>query len=79
MESRRRRNLQTTVRWLLYALLALLCAAARTLALLARGRRQRALDGKIGFSVFPADDHDLHVLTLGQMLANVVDVGVGDF
>ena len=30
MESRRRRNLQTTVRWLLYALLALLCAAAQT-------------------------------------------------
>ena len=30
MESRRRRNLQTTVRWLLYVLLALLCAAAQT-------------------------------------------------
>ena len=37
----------------------------------------QALDGQVDFSVVGADDHDLHILTLGQMLADVTDICVG--
>ena len=38
----------------------------------------QALDGQVDFAVFVADDHDLHILTLGQMLADVTDIGIGN-
>ena len=36
-------------------------------------------NGQIDLAVIQTDDHDLHILTFGQMVVNVVDVGMGDF
>ena len=38
----------------------------------------QTLDGQIDLAVIGADDHDLHILTFGQMLANVADIGIGN-
>ena len=38
----------------------------------------QTLDGQINLAVLIADDHDLHILALGQMLPDVADVGIGD-
>ena len=35
------------------------------------------LHGQVDLAVLRADDHDLHILTFGQMLADVADIGVG--
>ena len=37
----------------------------------------QTLDGQIDLAVLVANDHDLHILTLGQMLADIADIGVG--
>ena len=34
------------------------------------------LDGQVDLAVFAADNHDLYILTLGQMLADVADIGI---
>ena len=39
----------------------------------------QSLDGQVDLAVLIADDHDLDVLALGQMLTDVADVGVGNF
>ena len=38
----------------------------------------QTLDGQVDLSVFGADDHNLHILTFGQMLTDVTDICVGD-
>ena len=38
----------------------------------------QTLDRQIDFSVLISDDHDLHILTFGQVLANVTDIGIGN-
>ena len=37
----------------------------------------QTLDGKIDLAIVCADYHDLYVLTFGQMLADIADVGIG--
>ena len=37
----------------------------------------QTLDRQIDLAVIIGDDHDLHILTLGQMLADIADVGIG--
>ena len=39
----------------------------------------QTLDGKVDFAVFVADDDNLHILTLGQVLTDVTDIGIGHF
>ena len=39
----------------------------------------QTLDGKVDLAVFRADDHHLHILTLGQVLADIADIGIGYF
>ena len=39
----------------------------------------QTLDRQIDFSVLVANDHDLHILALCQVLPDITDIGVGDF
>ena len=50
---------------------------ALEVAALSLGLGLQTLDGQVDLSVFSADDHDLHILTLGQMLTDVTDVCIG--
>ena len=45
--------------------------------ILSLGLGLQALNGQIDLAIFIADDHHLHILALGQMLADVADEGVG--
>ena len=38
----------------------------------------QTLDGQVDLAVFVSDDHDLHILTLGQMLTDITDIGIGN-
>ena len=52
--------------------------AITALSILTLGFCLQTLDGQIDLAVFIADDHDLHILTLGQMLTDVADIGIGN-
>jgi hypothetical protein len=45
---------------------------------LSGGHGERALDGQIDLVVVEPDDHDLHVLPLGEVVVDVVHIGVRD-
>ena len=47
-------------------------------AVLTLGLGFQALDGQVDLAVFQTNDHDLHVLALGQVLPDIADVGIGD-
>ena len=51
--------------------------ALGTAGIFTLGLGLQTLDGQIDLAVFIADDHDLHILTLGQMGSDVADIGVG--
>ena len=48
-------------------------------AVLPLGLGLQTLDGQIDFSIFVANDHNLNVLPLRQVLPDITDVGIGDF
>ena len=41
-------------------------------------RRQGAADGKVDLPILQADHHDFDILPFGQMLMDVVDIGMGN-
>ena len=59
-------------------IIALAEAALGPTGIFALGLGLQTFDGQVDLAVFIADDHHLHILTLGQMLADVADIGVGD-
>ena len=50
------------------------CAGIFTL-----GLGLQALDRQVDLAILIADDHNLHILTLSQMLTDVADIGIGHF
>ena len=45
---------------------------------LSLGLGLQALDGQVDLAVLGADDHDLDILTLSQVLTDVTDIGIGN-
>ena len=54
-------------------------AAVIRSAALPLGLGLQALDGQVDFPIFVANDHDLHILALGQVLPDITDIGIGHF
>ena len=46
-------------------------------AVLPLGSGFQTLDGQVDLAAFGADDHDLYILTLCQVLTDIADIGVG--
>lgn len=53
--------------------------ALRTRGALLLRTGQRPANGQIDLPVIQADDHDLDLLADGQVLVDIIDIGVGDF
>ena len=68
-----------TLMTLVVALTEIAALAGGILTGLTRLAGLQTLDGQVDLAVLIADDHNLHVLTLGQVLTDVADVGVGHF
>ena len=45
--------------------------------ILSLGLGLQTLDGQVDLAVFIADDDHLHILALGQVLADIADIGIG--
>ena len=54
-------------------------ALLRTVVLRPGRCRLRPANRQINLAVIQTDDHNLYILTLGQMIMNVIDIGMGDF
>ena len=60
-------------------LIAVAAAEFPTRGILSLGLGLQTLDGQVDLTVFRTNNHDLHILPLGQVLADVIDIGIGHF